>query len=176
MSEDSNYKSSSRNRDEKYRGKEDYNQLDNASQADFLKNKTEMNSDFGVSAIDLETLMGYYKERGSDFADLKYFETKKTVAQLVQDLKTDTEVGLTSFEGREDAFGSNKVFVEPVPHFCVYVWEALKDLMVRILIVAAVVSIVLGCTFSEDPSKDWIDGVSIVVAVLVVVLVGSITE
>ena len=176
MSEDSNYKSNSRNRDEKYRGKEDYNQLDNASQADFLKNKTEMNSDFGVSAIDLETLMGYYKERGSDFADLKYFETTKSVAQLVQELKTDTEVGLTSFEGREDAFGSNKVFVEPVPHFCVYVWEALKDLMVRILIVAAIVSIVLCCTFSDDPSKDWIDGVSIVVAVLVVVLVGSITD
>ena len=38
-----------------------------------------MNSDFGVSAIDLETLMGYYKERGSDFADIKYFETKLTL-------------------------------------------------------------------------------------------------
>jgi Ca2+-transporting ATPase len=48
--------------------------------------------------------------------------------------------------------------------------------MVRILIVAAIVSIVLGCTFSDDPSKDWIDGVSIVVAVLIVVLVGSITD
>ena len=48
--------------------------------------------------------------------------------------------------------------------------------MVRILIVAAIVSIVLGCTFSEDPSKDWIDGFSIVIAVLVVVLVGSITD
>ena len=48
--------------------------------------------------------------------------------------------------------------------------------MVRILIVAAIVSIVLGCTFSDDPSKDWIDGVSIVIAVLVVVLVGSITD
>ena len=175
MSTDLNYNSNSRNHDEKFHGKEGYEQLDNASQADFLKNKTEMNSDFGISAIDLENLMGMYKERGSDFADLKYFETK-SVAQLVQDLKTDTEVGLTSFEGREETFGSNKVFVEPVPHFCVYVWEALKDLMVRILIVAAVVSIVLGCTFSDDPSKDWIDGVSIVVAVLVVVLVGSITD
>ena len=48
--------------------------------------------------------------------------------------------------------------------------------MVRILIVSAVVSIVLGCTFSDDPSKDWIDGVSIVIAVLVVVLVGSVTD
>ena len=154
---------------------EDYNRLDNASQADFIKHKTDSSSDFNISAIDLENLMGKYKERGNDFLDLKYFE-EKSVAELVQDLKTDTEIGLTSFEGREEAFGSNKVFVEPVPHFCSYVWEALKDLMVRILIVAAIVSIVLGCTFSDDPSKDWIDGVSIVIAVLVVVLVGSITD
>ena len=154
---------------------EDYNHLDNASQADFIKHKTDSSSDFNISAIDLENLMGKYKERGNDFLDLKYFE-EKSVAELVQDLKTDTEIGLTSFEGREEAFGSNKVFVEPVPHFCSYVWEALKDLMVRILIIAAIVSIVLGCTFSEDPSKDWIDGFSIVIAVLVVVLVGSITD
>ena len=162
-------------RNEKHHDRDEYNQMDNASQADFIKNKTETNTDFSISAIDLENLMGKYKERGSDFADLKYFE-EKSVSQLVQELKTDTENGLTSFEGREEAFGSNKVFVEPVPHFCSYVWEALKDLMVRILIVAAIVSIVLGCTFSEDPSKDWIDGVSIVIAVLVVVLVGSITD
>ena len=165
----------SRNQTEKFNEKEELNKVDNASQDVMLKNKTETNYDFGVSAIDLENLMGMYKERGSDFADLKYFQTK-SVSQLVQDLKTDTENGLTSFEGREDAFGSNKVFVEPVPHFCSYVWEALKDLMVRILIIAAIVSIVLGCTFSEDPSKDWIDGFSIVIAVLVVVLVGSITD
>ena len=173
--EDSNYQSSSRNQDEKYHRKKDYDKLENASQSDYLKNKTEINSDYNISPIDLENLMGLYKERGSDFADIKFFE-KKSVAQLVQDLKTDTERGLTYFEGREEYFGSNKVFVEPVPHFCSYVWEALKDLMVRILIVAAIVSIVLGCTFSDDPSKDWIDGVSIVIAVLVVVLVGSITD
>ena len=148
---------------------------DNMSQNEFLNDKAINNSPFNITAIDLENLMGKYKERGSDFLDLKYLQ-EKTVAQIVQDLKTDTEVGLTSLSGREEAFGSNKVFVEPVPHFCSYVWEALKDLMVRILIVAAIVSIILGCTFSDDPSKDWIDGVSIVIAVLVVVLVGSITD
>ena len=130
---------------------------------------------FDIDVIELENLMGKYKERGSDFQDLKYFQ-EKSVSKLISELKTNTEIGIQSMEGREDAFGSNKVFVEPVPPFCHYVWEALKDLMVRILIVAAIVSIVLGCTFSDDPSKDWVDGVSIVVAVLIVVLVGSITD
>ena len=162
-------------RNEKHHDRDEYNQMDNASQADFIKNKSETNTDFSISAIDLENLMGKYKERGTDFLDLKYFQ-EKPVSQLIQDLKTDPEKGLTDFTEREEAFGSNKVFVEEVPHFCSYVWEALKDLMVRILILAAIVSIVLGCTFSEDPKKDWVDGVSIVIAVLIVVLVGSITD
>ena len=150
-------------------------QNDLMSQNEFLKDETINPPGFNISVIDLENLMGKYKERGNDFLDLKYF-SEKPVAELIKDLKTDPENGLSSLSGREEAFGSNKVFVEPVPHFCSYVWEALKDLMVRILIVAAIVSIILGCTFSDDPSKDWIDGVSIVIAVLVVVLVGSITD
>ena len=131
---------------------------------------------FNIDAIELEHLMGAYKERGVDYKDLKYFENK-SVSQLITELKSDPDKGITPpFNEREEIFGSNKVFEEKVPHFCHYVYEALKDLMVRILIVSAVVSIILGCTFSDDPSKDWIDGVSIVIAVLVVVLVGSITD
>ena len=145
------------------------------TQKDPNQNRIVTKLGFDIEANELENLMGKYKERGSDFQDLKYFE-EKSVDELIKLLKTNTETGLDSLEGREEAFGSNKVFVEPVPHFCSYVWEALKDLMVRILIIAAIVSIVLGCTFSEDPSKDWIDGFSIVIAVLVVVLVGSITD
>ena len=153
----------------------DKTNFDNSSRLEFIEEQNNKHPLFNITALDLENLMGKYKERGNDFLDLKYLQ-EKTIAQIVLDLKTDTENGVSSLEGREEAFGSNKVFVEAVPHFCNYVWEALKDLMVRILIVAAVVSIVLGCTFSEDPSKDWIDGVSIVIAVLVVVLVGSITD
>ena len=152
----------------------------NQSQKDLISKDAERakhktSSHFGIDALELEELMGKYKERGADFQDLLYFQ-KKSVSTLLSELKTDPEIGIKDLEGREDEFGSNKVFVEPVPHFCHYVWEALKDLMVRILILAAIVSIVLGCTFSEDPSKDWVDGVSIVVAVLIVVLVGSITD
>ena len=131
---------------------------------------------FGISANKLETIMGNYKERGSDFRDLKYFQEQNGIGKLIKSLQTSITSGIPSTEGREESYGSNKVFVEPVPPFCAYVWEALEDMMVRILIVCAVVQIVLGCTLSDDPSKDWIDGVSIIVAILVVVLVGSITN
>ena len=151
--------------------KRDFNFDKLKSEHNILNTKTG----FDIDAIELENLMGKYKERGSDFQDIKYLE-EKGVNEIISLLKTNAETGLDDLEGREEAFGSNKVFVEPVPPFCSYVWEALKDLMVRILIVSAIVSIVLGVTFSEDPSKDWIDGASIVIAVLVVVLVGSITD
>ena len=131
---------------------------------------------FSISATQLENIMGRYKERGSDFRDLKYFRNHGGVTNLLNSLLTNETRGISSLDGREEVYGSNKVFVEPVPPFCAYVWEALEDMMVRILIVCAIVQIVLGCTLSDDPSKDWIDGVSIIVAILVVVLVGSITN
>jgi hypothetical protein len=79
---------------------------------------------FEIDAMELENLMGNYKERGEDYKDLKYFETKP-VSKLLSELKTDIEKGITSLEGREEIFGSNKVFTEPVRHFCSFVWDAL---------------------------------------------------
>ena len=153
-----------------YNGQEIYEGYDFEN----AKNNEDKNK-FDIDPKELQDLMGKYKERGSDFNDIRYLEVK-SVHQIITELKTNSETGLNNLEGREEVFGSNKIFTEPPKHFCEYVWEALKDLMVRILIVAAIVSILLGVLFSDDPSKDWIDGVSIVVAVLVVVLVGSITD
>ena len=155
------------------------NEIGNSQEYD-LKGDEEDNLEkkygFGIKAKELEEIMGYYKERGENFEDLVYFEKLGGVNGLLAKLSTNAKAGIKSLEGREEVYGSNKVFVEPVPPFCAYVWEALEDMMVRILIVCAIVEIVLGIFLSDDPSKDWIDGVSIIVAILVVVLVGSITN
>ena len=131
---------------------------------------------FDISASTLEELMSFYKERGSDFRDLKQIENLGGIEGIINKLQTNSKNGISSEKFRLEFFGSNKVFVEPVPPFCSYVWEALEDLMIRILIISAIVQIILGATLGEDPSKDWVDGLSIVIAVLVVTLVGSITN
>ena len=131
---------------------------------------------FPLSVLELEKLMGNYKERGSNYLDLQAIHDLGGPDAILQKLKTSIDHGIHSIDNRENDFGSNKVFVEPVPHFCAYVWEALEDLMIRILIVAAIVQIVLGATLSDHPDKDWVDGLSIIVAVLVVVCVGSVTN
>ena len=131
---------------------------------------------FGIYAIDLEKIIGKYKERGTEYQDLKYFEENGGPEVLFNKLKTDSEKGISNTIGREETYGSNKVFLEEVPHFCMFVWESLEDLMVRILIASAVVQIILSTTMTDDNSTDWVDGVSIVLAIIVVVLVGSITN
>ena len=76
---------------------------------------------FPITVLDLEDLMGKYKERGADCLDLKAIESLGGIETLLQKLKTDPKKGIQSIDFREQDFGSNKVFVEPVPPFCAYV-------------------------------------------------------
>ena len=141
-----------------------------------IKMKEHASGTFGIDIIQIEQLMSSYKERGPTFKDIQKIRELGGPEGIMQKLKTDPKKGISSLLNREQDFGSNKLFIEPVPPFCSYVKEALEDLMIRILIAAAVVQIVLGAIFGEDPSKDWIDGFSIIAAVIVVTLVGSITN
>ena len=131
---------------------------------------------YGIDILQIEELMGLYKERGIFYKDIEKIKELGGAEGIMEKLKTELKIGIRSIDNRENDFGSNKVFIEPVPPFCSYVCEALEDLMIRILIAAAVIQIILGATLSEDPSKDWIDGFSIIIAVLVVTLVGSVTN
>ena len=141
-----------------------------------LKIKEHASGMYGIDIIQIEQLMSSYKERGQTYKDIKKIKELGGPEGIMQKLKTDPKKGISSTLNRENDFGSNKLFIEPVPPFCSYVKEALDDLMIKILIAAAFVQIILGASFGEDPSKDWIDGLSIIAAVIVVTLVGSITN
>ena len=148
--------------------------IENKSIDENIENMSQ--NGFGIEPTELENIIGKYKERGIDYQDLKYFQENDGPQKLFRLLKTNIETGIPDTNRREEYFGSNKVFTEEVPHFCMFVWEALEDLMVRILIASAIIQIVLSLFVSEENANGWIDGLSIVLAVLVVVLVGSITN
>ena len=139
---------------------------------------------FAIDSQSLENIMSNYKDRviynnnnvHKEFPDLLFFEEENGIESLIYSIKTNITYGIKSKLGREEVYGSNKNYIEEVPSFCSFVWEALEDFMVRVLIICAILSIALGCTLSDEPSKDWIDGVSIIIAVLIVVMVGSITS
>ena len=139
--------------------------------------------DFFIDPISLENIVSNYKDRiiynnsneEKEYPDLDFFEEHKGIQILIDSLKTSIESGIISKDKRKELFGSNKNDFD-LPPFSLYLLESLEDPMVQLLVIFAIISIVLGCTLSDEPKKDWIDGLSIIIAILFVVLVGSITK
>lgn len=133
---------------------------------------------FRINKAEILEIFDKYDHRNfnEEIIAISSFGGDKAIAEA---LKTNIETGLTSEDDmilREKEFGSNMIEQEPMPHCCTYVWEALGDLMLRILIAAAIIQIILGATLSAHPDREWVEGLSIVVAVFVVVCVSSITN
>ena len=138
------------------------------------------NGYFGIDRGQIDELITKYEQRKSD-EELEFLTNSLEGDQgVMAALKTSAGSGISEdaneISERVKNFGENKLEEEELKHCCEFVWEALGDMMLQILIVAAIVQTVLGGTVGDDPSKDWIDGISIILAVVVVVAVGSITN
>ena len=135
---------------------------------------------FGISAQELTDIVNKYKERDENMQDINYFAQEGGIDNLLQKVQTDKTNGIASKNGREEHFGSNKVFRKPPPTFCDFIKEAFQDKMIIILIFCSIfeigISIYYIASKTEPDNKDFIDGISIIVAIIVVVSVGSITN
>src|SRR4030042_872882 len=91
------------------------------------------------------------------------------VQDASQALETDGQVGLTSAEAKRrlDEYGPNELEEEPPPTFWERLWNQLSDFIVIILLVAAVVSALLG---------DWIEAAVIMAIVVLNAAIGVIQE
>lgn len=94
-----------------------------------------------------------------------------------------TQRGLThdkkDHEARIEKYGDNQAIVKPpktilelVIHRKIQIMENFEDDMLRILCAAAVVSLVLGI-LTEGLSEGWMEGASILIAVVIIVTVTS---
>ena len=89
---------------------------------------------------------------------------------------------------RKHVYGANVLPVRVQKLFFKLCWDAMKDKVLIMLLVAAIVSLALGLyeTFGVEteyddehvalPKVDWVEGVAIIVAVLIVVLVGAAND
>ena len=148
-------------------------------------NTSSKNANFSLSPEDLTNIVNKYKERDINFQDINHFKEKNGVDYLIDALKTDKKNGISAKdkkdnEEREAFYGSNKVFRKPPPNFWDFVKEAISDKMIIILICCSIFEIgvsLYNIIFVDDSDNmDWIDGTSIIIAVCVVVSVGSVTN
>ncbi|XP_044008556.1 plasma membrane calcium-transporting ATPase 3 isoform X7 [Aphidius gifuensis] len=116
------------------------------------------------------------------------------VQEICKKLYTSPSDGLSGssadMEHRRETFGSNSIPPKPPKTFVQLVWEAIQDVTLIILIIAAVVSLGLslykppasehnesGAHLDEDETKyGWIEGLAILVSVIVVVLVTAFND
>ncbi|XP_059632453.1 putative calcium-transporting ATPase 13, plasma membrane-type [Cornus florida] len=101
------------------------------------------------------------------------------VEGLANTLKTEVENGIHSdaedIQHRHEAFGTNTYHRPPTKGFFHFVWEALKDPTILILLVCAALSLAFG--IKEHGLKEgWYDGGSIFVAVLLVITVSAVSN
>jgi len=94
---------------------------------------------------------------------------------LFKKLNVDTKNGLNDSQVNESksTWGENRLPDRRKRAFYEFWMDAMEDKVLMILIVAAVVSLVLGVTVDEHPEIGWIEGFAILVAVLVVSLVAA---
>lgn len=85
---------------------------------------------------------------------------------------------ISDYRERKIAFSSNRKEISPPKPFCTLLLEALNDFTLKILIVAAIVSIIIEVATSDSHERaySWIEGFAILVAVMVCSLVTAIND
>ncbi|XP_062315480.1 plasma membrane calcium-transporting ATPase 3-like isoform X5 [Osmerus eperlanus] len=150
--------------------------------------------DFGATLEDLRTLM---ELRGAE-AIQKIQENYTDTESLCQRLKTSPADGLSDnpadLEKRMQVFGQNFIPPKKPKTFLQLVWEALQDVTLIILEIAAIIS--LGLSFYQPPGEEsescgnvasgaedegeaeagWIEGAAILLSVICVVLVTAFND
>lgn len=112
---------------------------------------------------------------------------------LAKKLNTDLTKGLKQndtqdLNQRVSQFGKNEIPPKPPKPFYLLMWEALQDTTQIILIICSIISLILSLSFhaetevdeeyaaAQEPNVEWIEGVAILIAVMVVVLVTSFND
>jgi Ca2+ transporting ATPase len=139
---------------------------------------------YGISLKQLRDLMEHRGREGvakvTDYGG---------VQEICKKLYTSPSEGLSGsqvdLEHRRETFGSNSIPPKPPKTFLQLVWEALQDITLIILEVAAIVSLALSfyqpqqddLAFNDDEtSHGWIEGLAILISVIVVVLVTAFND
>ena len=127
-------------------------------------------SQYSVGAQQLVELMSLRTEEREQ-ALAEYEGVKGLMGLLEVNLKTGLPQDPHELARRRAAFGTNVIPATPPKSFLALCFDALQDKTLIILVIAAVISIVLGVTVEERKEIAWIDGAAILVAVVIVVLV-----
>ncbi|PIN02506.1 Calcium transporting ATPase [Handroanthus impetiginosus] len=109
--------------------------------------------------------------------DIKTLRKLKGVEGIAERLNVSLDEGVNSNDvpTRQNVFGPNQYPEKPSKSFWMFLWEALHDLTLIILLVCAVVSVGVGLA-TEGWPKGIYDGLGIILSILLVVMVTAVSD
>jgi len=137
---------------------------------------------FGIEKEELVTMFEKSYRADAFDEDLKEIVRLGGTEKILKKVRTNFSTGLSETDVRDLKiralfYGENKFIVEPMPHCCEYVWEGLEDLFIRILCLSSIFQIIVGTIPQiRHTENDWVEGLTICFAVVLVVSVSSITN
>ncbi|KAI1762649.1 plasma membrane calcium-transporting ATPase [Hypoxylon sp. FL1150] len=134
--------------------------------------QTDTNAGLSLDETAVRTSIRY--DQATRRASDKFIESPERVSKPESD----------SFVDRSRVFGKNVLPAKAATPIWTLMWNACKDTVIIVLAVAAVISLALGLyerfgTVPEPgaaPSLDWVEGVAIIIAIIIVTLVGSLND
>ena len=155
------------------------NLLNNSSilNINYQKKISSKQEQFDITSTQLENIVSNYTDLNNKTTLLESIELLGGTKGIIEKLNSSADEGIINpSKERINIFGINTIFEEPPASFMKFLKESLSELMIVILLSAAIIQIIIGCTISDQKKTGWLDGASVLFAVFVVVTVESFTN
>ncbi|OHT05277.1 calcium motive P-type ATPase [Tritrichomonas foetus] len=135
-------------------------------------------------SVTVESILQVFERSGSENAG-KLFQENGGIQPYIDAFGTDIEHGLSqsekdnNFQERREKWGVNILPDPPKQSWCSMFIECFGDLMLKILLISAILSIILASVFPEGGERkieNYIDTISIFIAVFLVAFVQTQTN
>jgi Ca2+-transporting ATPase len=141
--------------------------------------RTNRQSGLSVDEVGLEGTVSFEEAVKAGHDELGPVRRTKTSSSLAN----PPRVSKNAFSDRKRIFGDNRLPEKKAKTIWQLAWIAYNDKVLILLTIAAVVSLALGIyqTVSPNPEEkgahvEWVEGVAIVAAILIVVVVGALND
>ena len=121
------------------------NQLENIKINSNIKDSRTSGA-YELTSEQLENLVSSYTDTNNKKTLLENIEMLGGTKGILKKLKSSSEEGIETFYMRQELFGINKIFEEPPSSFIKFLKESLSELMIVILLSAAIIQIIIGLT------------------------------
>ncbi|TVU27075.1 hypothetical protein EJB05_29654 [Eragrostis curvula] len=142
---------------------------DGAHKKEYQLTEDIMNAGFSINPDELASITSKH--------DMKALKMHGGVDGISKKIRSEFDRGISAsdLDKRQSIYGINRYAEKPARSFWSFVWDALQDMTLIILMVCAVLSAVVGLA-SEGFPKGMYDGLGIILSILLVVMVTAISD